>query len=282
MPRTPPPHRDPPPDGAPDPLLPLAGRVAVVTGAGSGIGRAVAGELARRGARVWCADLDPAAARATADAIGERGVAAHVDVTRRDSVAGLAEALVRREGRVDVAVANAGVSTMARFLDLTDADWDHNFAVNARGAFLTVQEFARRMVEQPPLPGRALRGKVVVTASMAARVAAPLLVHYSASKFAVVGLVQGAAKELGPRGVTVNGVDPGFVRTAMQAREVAWEAELRGLTPTEVVADYVRQTPLGRLQEPEDVARVVAFLASDDADFLTGELIEANGGAATL
>jgi meso-butanediol dehydrogenase / (S,S)-butanediol dehydrogenase / diacetyl reductase len=183
---------------------------------------------------------------------------------------------------VDVAVANAGVSTMDRFLDLTDEAWDHNFAVNARGAFLTVQTFARTMVAQPIPAGRELRGKIVVTASMAARVAAPLLVHYTASKFAVAGLVQGAAKELGPLRVTVNGVDPGFVRTSMQEREVAWEAELRGMTPAAVREDYVRQTPLGRLQEPEDVARVVAFLASDDADFLTGELIEANGGAATV
>ena len=116
---------------------------------------------------------------------------------------------------------------------------------------------------------------------MASRIAAPLLVHYSASKFAVVGLVQAAAKELAAHRLTVNAVNPGYVRTAMQEREVAWEAELRGLTPKAVRAEYVASTPLGRLQEPEDVARVVAFLASSDADFLTGEVVEANGGACT-
>ncbi len=273
---------------ADDAVSPLTGRVALVTGAGSGIGRAIAVELARRGARVWCADLDADAAQRTAAEVGaaaEGGAAAeaaHVDVTDRASVSALCEAVYAAAKRVDVLVANAGVSTMDRFLDLTDEAWDHNFAVNAKGTFLTVQTFARRMVEQPRVGGRELRGKVVVTASLAARVAAPLLVHYSASKFAVVGLLQGAAKELGPLGVSVNGVDPGFVRTAMQEREVVWEAHLRDMTPAAVRAEYVAQTPLGRLQEPEDVARVVAFLASDDADFLTGEVIEANGGAATL
>jgi meso-butanediol dehydrogenase / (S,S)-butanediol dehydrogenase / diacetyl reductase len=239
-------------------------------------------ELAHRGARVWCTDLDADAARRTAAEIGGEAQAAHVDVTDRASVEALCAVVYAAEGRVDVLLANAGVSTMNRFLDLTDDEWDHNFTVNAKGAFLTLQTFARRMVDQPRLASRELRGKIVVTASLAARVAAPLLVHYSASKFAVVGLLQGAAKELGPLGVSVNGVDPGFVRTSMQEREVAWEAELRGMTPEAVRAEYVANTPLGRLQEPEDVARVVAFLASDDADFLTGEVIEANGGAATI
>jgi meso-butanediol dehydrogenase / (S,S)-butanediol dehydrogenase / diacetyl reductase len=260
----------------------LAGRVAVVTGAGSGIGRAVAGELARRGARTWCADLDADAARSTADVLGSDASWMRVDVTRRDELEALRDRVLERDGRVDVVVANAGISTMNRFLDLSDEEWDANLAVNARGTFLTVQTFARAMVGQPLLPERPTRGTIIVTGSMAARVAAPLLAHYSASKFAVVGLVQAAAKELGPLGVTINGVNPGFVRTSMQAREVAWEARLRSLSPEAVRTDYIGQTPLGRLQEPEDVARVVAFLASDDAGFVTGEFIEVNGGAATV
>lgn len=260
----------------------LSGRIAVVTGAGSGIGRAIANELSRRGMRTWCADRDTEAARATADALGPGTDWMRVDVTRRDELEALRDRVFERDGRADVVVANAGVSTMNRFLDLSDDEWDANLAVNARGAFLTVQTFARAMVGQAPLPERATRGSIVVTGSMAARVAAPLLAHYSASKFAVVGLVQAAAKELGPLGVTVNGVNPGFVRTSMQAREVEWEASLRSLSPEAVRADYVAQTPLGRLQEPEDVATVVAFLASDDAGFVTGEFIEVNGGAATL
>jgi NAD(P)-dependent dehydrogenase (short-subunit alcohol dehydrogenase family) len=204
-----------------------------------------------------------------------------VDVTSRASVTQLAEQVFEEEGRVDVVAANAGVSTMNRFLDLTDQEWDHNFAVNARGTFLTLQTFARRMAGQTLRPGDELRGKLIATASMAARIAPPLLVHYAASKFAVVGLVQSAAKELAEHRLSVNAVNPGYVRTSMQDREVRWEGELRGLTPEQVRQEYVSGTPLGRLQEAEDVARVVAFLASRDADFLTGEVIEANGGAFT-
>ncbi|WP_281746264.1 SDR family oxidoreductase, partial [Thermanaerovibrio acidaminovorans] len=100
-----------------------------------------------------------------------------------------------------------------------------------------------------------------------------------ASKFAGLGLVQAAAKELAPYGIAANAVNPGFVQTPMQEREVAWEAELRGMTPEEVLAEYVRNTPLGRLQRPEDVAGVVAFLAGPDSDFITGEAIEVNGVA---
>ncbi|MFO7545124.1 MAG: SDR family NAD(P)-dependent oxidoreductase [Trueperaceae bacterium] len=264
------------------PAAPLDGRVAVITGAGSGIGHAIAVELARRGSTVWCADLDVDGARRTAEAIGAAATSEHVDVTQRESVTRLCETVFARDHRVDVIVSNAGVSTMNRFLDITDDEWNFNLAVNATGAFLVVQTFARQMVNQPVIGSSTVRGKIIVTASMASRVAAPLLVHYSASKFAAVGLVQGAAKELGPHRITVNGVNPGFVRTSMQEREVAWEAELRGMSPAQVREEYVANTPLRRLQEPEDVAKVVAFLASDDADFLTGEVIEANGGAATI
>ncbi len=250
---------------------------ALVTGAGTGIGEAIARRLVREGFRVWVTDLDPGAARRVGEALGMPHL--KVDVTRREDLEAARERVYAEDGRLDVLVANAGVSTMNRFLDLTEEEWDFNFRVNAKGTFLTLQTFARAMVAQDLMPGRELRGKIIATASMAARQAAPLLAHYSASKFAVLGLVQAAAKELAPYRVTVNAVNPGFVRTSMQEREVRWEAALRGLTPEEVLEDYVRQTPLGRLETPEDVAGVVAFLAGPDADFLTGEAVEVNGGA---
>lgn len=256
----------------------LDGRVVFVTGGGSGIGRAISEELAARGARVTIADLDGDRATDVARSLDE-AEATEVDVTSRASLEAACDAVYARHGRVDVVVANAGVSTMNRFLELNDEEWDSNFAVNAKGAFLTMQTFARRMVDQPSIPGSELRGKLVATASMAGRAAAPLLAHYSASKFAVVGLVQAVAKELGHLGVTVNGVNPGFVETSMQARELSWEARLRGMEPREVRDEYIAQTPLGRIQNPRDVARAVAFLASPDADFITGELLEVNGGA---
>jgi NAD(P)-dependent dehydrogenase (short-subunit alcohol dehydrogenase family) len=200
-------------------------------------------------------------------------------VTDRKALEDARERVYAEDGRLDVLVANAGVSTMNRFLDLTEEEWDFNFRVNAKGTFLTLQTFARAMVAQDLMPGRELRGKIIAIASMAARQAAPLLAHYSASKFAVLGLVQAAAKELAPYKVTVNAVNPGFVKTSMQEREARWEASLKGITPEEVLEDYIRQTPLGRLETPEDVAKAVAFLAGPDSDFITGEALEVNGGA---
>ncbi|WP_287371645.1 SDR family NAD(P)-dependent oxidoreductase [Oceanithermus sp.] len=260
----------------------LEQRTALITGAGGGIGAAVARRLAREGAKVWVTDRDLDAAEATAAAIreaGGRARAQRVDVTRRDELESVCAAVYAEDGRVDLVVANAGVSTMRPFLELTDEDWAFNFDVNARGTFYTLQTFARRMKDQAPMPASPLRGKLIAVASMAARQAAPLLAHYSASKFAVLGLVQAAAKELAPFRITVNAVNPGFVKTSMQEREIAWEARLRGTTPEAVVADYLAQTPLGRLERPEDVAGVVAFLAGPDADFITGEAVEVNGGA---
>jgi NAD(P)-dependent dehydrogenase (short-subunit alcohol dehydrogenase family) len=240
-------------------------KTAFVTGGGSGIGRSIVRRLHADGFKVWIAELDDERARAVADEIGDaaRIRALRCDVTDRSSVEAAVDAAYHEDGRIDVLSANAGVSSMRAFLELTDEDWDRNFAVNARGAFLTMQCAGRRMVRQERLPGERHRGKIVATASMAARQGAPFLAHYSASKFAVTGLVHAAAKELAPLGVT----------------EVGWEASLRGMTPDEVIADYVGQTPLGRLEEPDDVAAVVSFLAGADADFLTGESVEVNGGA---
>src|SRR5262249_55277522 len=151
-----------------------------------------------------------------------------------------------------------GVSTMQHALKLTDEEWDLNFAVNARGVFLANQIAARHFVSQRV-------GCIVNMASLAAKVGAPLLAHYSASKFAVLGWTQALALELGPAGIRVNAVWPGFVKTGMQSREIEWEARLREVSAERVLADYVAQTPLGRLELPEDVADVVAFLCSDQA-----------------
>jgi len=257
------------------PIYPeLRGRNAIVTGAATGIGRAIAAALAAQSIRVAVADIDLAAAQATAAAIGGGAVGIAVDVRLRDSVEAAWQAGEAALGPIDILAANAGVSTMRRAIDLTDADWDFNFAVNARGVFLSNQIAARAFLARG-------RGTIVNTASLAAKVGAPLLAHYSASKFAVLGWTQALARELAPAGIRVNAVCPGFVRTGMQSREVAWEAELRGVTPERVVADYVAQTPLGRLEEPEDVAGVVVFLCSDQARFMTGQGINVTGGVYT-
>jgi NAD(P)-dependent dehydrogenase (short-subunit alcohol dehydrogenase family) len=169
---------------------------------------------------------------------------------------------------------------MKRFLDLSEADWDFNMNVNARGVFLCSQAAARQLLAQEAPAGSQLRGKIINVASMAGkRGNAPFLAHYVASKFAVVGLTQALAGELAPHGITVNAVCPGYVATSMQTREVEWEAKLRGADLEEVRRLYVADTPLGRLETPEDVAGVVVFLASPAADFITGEAINVNGGS---
>ncbi len=249
----------------------LEGRRALVTGAANGIGRAIATALAAQGVSVAVADLDAAAAVRAAEAVGREAIGLRMDVTDRASVeAGFAEAMDRLGG-CDICVANAGVSTMRPALELTDEEWDFNFSVNTRGVFLTNQIVARHFVAQGT-------GCIVNIASLAAKVGAPLLAHYSASKFAVLGWTQALARELAPQGIRVNALCPGFVKTSMQDREVAWEAGLRGLTPDEVIADYIRQTPLGRLETPEDVAGVAVFLCSDGARFMTGQGINVTGG----
>ena len=247
----------------------LDGRRALVTGGAHGIGRAIAAALARSGVRVAVADIDAEAARRTAQEIG--AVAVVVDVRERASVErAFAEAL-ERLGGCDILIANAGVSTMSHALDLTDADWDFNFAVNARGIFLDQPDRGASFRRQGA-------GCIVNTASLAAKVGAPLLAHYSASKFAVLGWTQALARELAPKGIRVNAVCPGFVKTGMQAREIEWESRLRNVSAQQVVDDYVAQTPLGRLEQPEDVADVVAFLCSDQARFMTGQGINVTGG----
>ncbi len=251
----------------------LAAKRAVVTGGASGIGRAIAVALAAEGCRVAVTDLDAGKAAAVARELGPEHLALAIDVRRRDRVESAFAEVEKRWDGFDLLIANAGVSTMNRAVDLTDEEWDFNFDVNARGVFLTNQLAVRQFLR------RRIAGVIVNTASMAARIGAPLLAHYSASKFAVVGWTQALAREVAAHGIRVNAVCPGFVRTAMQEREVGWEAELRGMTPEAVLREYVELTPLGRLEEPEDVADVVVFLASDRARFITGEAINVNGGA---
>lgn len=260
----------------------LPGKTAVVTGAATGIGRAIALALAAEGAWVAVTDIHEAGALAVAREImaaGREAMALLLDVTRLQTIEAALKTVIAQRGRLDIWVNNAGVSTMNRFVDLTEEDWDFNMDVNAKGTFLCSQIAARQMMGQPP-DGEGLRGKIINIASMAGkRGNAPFLAHYVASKFAVVGLTQAMAGELAPYHILVNAVCPGYVQTSMQERELGWEAALRGVSVEEVRRLYIADTPLGRLETPEDVARVVVFLASEDANFITGEAINVNGGA---
>lgn len=252
-------------------------RLALVTGAGGGIGAAIARRLGREGYRVAVTDLDADAAREVAEGIDKQGGEAHahvLDVTDPASIRTALDAAVRASGPLAAWVSNAGISSMRPFVDLTEKDWDSNLEVNAKGPFLCGQVAARRFIEQGG------GGTIVNLASMAGkRGAAPYLAHYVASKFAVVGLTQAMAFELAPHRIQVNSVCPGYVATPMQERELAWEAELSGTKPEAVREAWVSDTLMGRLETPEDVAGVVAFLVGPDAAFMTGEAVAVNGGA---
>jgi meso-butanediol dehydrogenase / (S,S)-butanediol dehydrogenase / diacetyl reductase len=249
-------------------------RVTLVTGAGSGIGRTVACAFARAGARVIVTDLSRDGAESTAREIGRLGTEAVVramDVTSEADVTEAVADLTASVGPVSFLVNCAGVSSMAPFLELTEHDWDHNMNVNAKGVFLVSREVLRSMVARR-------EGAVVSIASAAGKEGTPLLAHYSASKWAVVGLTQSVAREVAPFGVRVNAVCPGCVRTPMQDREVVWEGRLRGMDPEDVRRSYIAHTPLGRLCETEDVADVILFLCSDKARFMTGQALNVTGG----
>lgn len=250
----------------------LKGKTAIVTGGATGIGKAIATSLAGHGVRIAIADLDGEAAKHTAAGLGKEAQAFAIDVSKRAQVEKTFAEIENALGGYDILIANAGVSTMNRAIDLTDEEWDFNFAVNIKGVFLTNQAAVRYFLKA----GK--KGVIVNTASLAAKVGAPLLAHYSASKFAVLGWTQALAREVAAQGIRVNAVCPGFVKTSMQEREVAWEAKLRGLTPEQVIRDYVAQTPLGRLEEPEDIAGLAVFLCSDAARFMTGQGINVTGG----
>jgi NAD(P)-dependent dehydrogenase (short-subunit alcohol dehydrogenase family) len=252
----------------------MSNPVAVVTGAGSGIGAAIARELSGRGFTVVATDIDGDAATATVASLAGEGWSQVLDVTDAEGAGWLADAVAERHGRLDVWCSNAGISHMHAFTEVSEADLDRTLAINLKGVFLCGQAAARTM-------RRLGRGGVIVnTASMAGKQGrVPYLADYVASKFGVVGLTQAMAFELAADSIRVNCVCPGFVATAMQERELAWEAELRGVAPDDVQQLWVADTPMGRLEQPEDVARAVAFLAGEDAGFITGEALAVNGGA---
>lgn len=250
----------------------MTAAVTVVTGAASGIGAAIAGVLAERGHRVVATDVDATAGAAHAEAIG--AAFRPLDVTDDAAVGSLVADVVAAEGAIGAWVNNAGISAMARFVDIPVEQLDRVFAVNLRAVFVCGQAAARAMI------AAGSGGSIVNVASMAGKQGrVPYLADYVASKFGVVGLTQAMAFELAPHGITVNSVCPGFVATPMQDREIGWEASLRGTSPDAVRQSWIDDTPLGRLEEPADVARAVAFLLSPDAAFITGEALAVNGGA---
>src|SRR5207253_424721 len=252
-------------------------RVVLITGAARGIGAATARRLAAGGARLVLADLDGAAVDKLAAELGGVGVAA--DVTRAADVARMIEEPYRRWGRLDVLFNNAGVIRVQPMLDVSEAEWDRVMTVNLRAVFFVLQAVSRRMVRQDPIAGSELRGKLIQTASIASyRGGNHLMTPYSASKAGVVSLTRSAAQALARERITSNCVCPGAVETAMWEQiDKEWGA-LEGLGQGEVWKRRIRGIPLGRPERPEDVAKVVAFLAGPDSDYMTGQALNVDGG----
>ena len=252
----------------------LAGKSAIITGAGRGIGKATALMFAREGADVFVPDLDLTGSEAVAKeilALGRKGVAMQMDVTRMADIQRMVETAVREFGKIDILVNNAGITQVREPLQLTEADWDRTLNLNLKAVFFCAQAVAREMVARNS-------GVILNAASISGRTGKPMLVDYCASKFGVIGVTQGLAMALAKHGIRVNAVAPGIVDTEMWVGiDREWSA-LEGKPTGTVKRARVANIPLGRIETPEDVAKLYTFLASDEASYITGQTYNVCGG----
>jgi meso-butanediol dehydrogenase/(S,S)-butanediol dehydrogenase/diacetyl reductase len=258
----------------------LDGCIALITGSGRGIGRAMALRYAHEGATVAVTDLDETSAQSVAAeirALGANVDAFRVDVREPGESVSMVARVVDGFGRLDVLVNNAGVMRVRPLLELTPEDWDFVNDVNARGLFFALQAGARQMMRQAPMGAGRPRGKIINVASIAGRSGRPMFAAYAASKAAAISITQSAAMGLAPD-VTVNAICPGVVGTDMWRQiDREWtEIEKRPLGSA--WEDRIRGIPMRRPEEPEDLTGMALFLASADSDYITGQSYHVDGG----
>lgn len=253
----------------------IQGKVALVTGAGQGIGRAIALRLAHDGANIAVVDLNEQKLAAVVDEIRAKGrQATHfkADVTSRDEVFAAVDHAEKELGGFDIMVNNAGIAVIEPLLETTPEQMEKLFKVNVQGVLWGIQAAAKKF------QARKQKGKIINASSIGGHEAFPMLGAYSASKFAVRGLTQAAAKELASDGITVNAYCPGIVGTDMWVEIDRRFAELTGAAIGETFNQYVGKIALGRAETPEDVASFVSYLAGPDSDYMTGQAVMIDGG----
>lgn len=244
-------------------MFELEGNVALVTGGGQGIGKAIVGLLADCGATVVVSDVKRETAEQTVAELtlrGKKAMAIQADVAHLEAVKAMTDAALSQFGKIDILVNNAGITRDTLLLRMKDEDWDLVLSVNLKGTFHCMKAVLPSMSKQR-------RGRIINISSIVGAIGNAGQANYAASKAAVVGLTKTVAREYAGRGITVNAVAPGFIDTAMTAS-----------LPAEVKANLIKQIPLARLGSPSDIADAVAFLASEGAGYITGQVIHVNGG----
>ncbi len=244
----------------------LEGKVAIVTGGGAGIGKAIALRLAEEGADVAIGDVDETAARAVAgqiEALGRRVAVLRTDVTRKPEIEALVDR-ARQFGPIDILINNAGVEEITPLLEIPEAEWDRTLDTNLKGVFLCSQVVARHMIAD----GRG--GKMVNLGSIAGLMPPRKVPHYASSKGAVHTLTKQLALELAPHNITVNAVAPGVIRNGLSTHH--------SLADPERAERIARGIPLGRVGSPQDISHAVLFLVSEEADYITGVVLPVDGG----
>jgi 3-oxoacyl-[acyl-carrier protein] reductase len=250
----------------------LENKVAIVTGAGRGMGAAIARRFANEGAHVAVAEIDESSAHETFEAINRRGILVMTDMSSVAEINALVDKTVAQFGRVDILINNAGVTKSLGFFDVTEADWDWMHSINARGVFFCMQRVAREMVKQHS-------GKIVNIASIAGKgFRGTSNIAYAGTKGAVIAMTRIGASQLARDNINVNAICPGATRTHLYETIQNEIIAKRGITADEAQRRMDAQIPLGRSNSPDDIANMACFLSSSEADNITGQSFNVDGG----